>query len=76
VTISAKPVLGVTTMPVPNINIAAENGFVNIGCGASGTMLIDGGMNLVIKSATAVTIQAPTINLLGLPLVNGVPIPL
>lgn len=76
VTISAKPVLGVTTMPVPNINIAAENGFVNIGCGASGTMMIDGGMNLVIRSATAVTIQAPTINLLGLPLVNGVPIPL
>ncbi|MFL6124710.1 phage baseplate assembly protein V [Actinophytocola sp.] len=76
VTISAKPVLGVTTMPVPNIDIAAENGFVNIGCGESGTMMIDGGMNLLIKSATAVTIQAPTINLLGLPLVNGIPIPL
>ena len=76
VSISAAPVLGVTTMPVPNINIQAENGFVNIAAGAAGTMMIDGGMNLIIKSATAVTIQAPTINLMGLPLVNGVPIPL
>ncbi|HEY0452837.1 phage baseplate assembly protein V [Actinophytocola sp.] len=76
VSISAAPVPGVTTMPVPNINISAQNGFVNIGAGASGTMMIDGGMNLIIKSTTAVTIQAPTINLLGLPLVNGVPIPL
>jgi hypothetical protein len=62
--------------PVPNVNIQAENGFVNIGVGADGTMLIDGGMNLIIKSSTAVTIDAPTINLMGLPLVNGVPIPL
>jgi hypothetical protein len=76
VSISAAPVLGVTTVPVPNVNIQAENGFVNIGVGADGTMLIDGGMNLIIKSSTAVTIDAPTINLMGLPLVNGVPIPL
>jgi hypothetical protein len=76
VSISAAPVVGVTTVPVPNINIQAENGFVNIGAGADGTMLIDGGMNLIIKSAEAITINAPTVNIMGLPLVNGVPIPL
>jgi hypothetical protein len=76
VNITANPVPGVTTIPLPNINITTQNGFVNIGAGPTGTMLIDGGANLVIKSGTAITLQAPTINLLGLPLVNGVPIPL
>jgi hypothetical protein len=76
VSLSAKPVLGVTTIPLTNINISAENGFVNISCGEAGTMMIDGGANLLIKSATAITLQAPTVNIMGLPLVNGVPIPL
>jgi hypothetical protein len=76
VSLSANPVLGVTTIPLTNINISAENGFVNISCGEAGTMLIDGGANLIIKSSTAITLEAPTINIMGLPLVNGVPIPL
>lgn len=76
VILSAKPIIGVTTVPVPSINIAAENGFVNIACGEMGMMLIDGGANLVIKSATAITLEAPTVNVAGLLTINGVPIPL
>ncbi|GAB2791187.1 phage baseplate assembly protein V [Amycolatopsis magusensis] len=76
VNITAGPVLGVSSVPLPNVNITALNGFVNIGAGPTGTMMIDGGANLMIRSTTAITLQAPTINLLGLPLVNGVPIPL
>jgi hypothetical protein len=76
INLTASPVPGVTTIPIPNINIIAENGFVNIGAGAEGTMLIDGGINLIIKATGAITLDAPMINLLGLPLVNGVPIPL
>jgi hypothetical protein len=76
VNLSAKPIMGVTTIPVPSINITAENGLVNIACGEMGMMLIDGGANLIIKSATAITLQAPTVNVAGLLTVNGVPIPL
>ncbi|MDT8913125.1 phage baseplate assembly protein V [Amycolatopsis sp. PS_44_ISF1] len=76
VDLTASAVPGVTTIPVPNINIVAENGFVNIGAGAGGTMLIDGGVNLIIKATGAITLDAPLINLLGVPTVNGVPIPL
>ena len=76
VSLTAKPILGVTTIPVPSINIAAENGFVNIACGEMGMMLVDGGANLIIKSAAAITLEAPTVNVVGLLTVNGVPIPL
>lgn len=76
VNITANPVLGVTTIPLTNINISAENGFVNISCGEAGTMLINGGANLIIKSTTAITLEAPTVNVAGLLTVNGVPIPL
>jgi hypothetical protein len=75
VSLTAKPVVGVTTIPIPSITIAAENGFVNIGCGQMGMMLVDGGMNLIIKSTTAITLQAPTVNVVGLLTVNGIPIP-
>ncbi|WP_156756338.1 phage baseplate assembly protein V [Actinokineospora pegani] len=76
VNITADPVPGVTTMPLNNINISTMNGFINIGAGPSGTMLIDGGANLIIKSSTAITLNAPTVNIIGLPLVNGIPIPI
>ncbi|MGQ0839840.1 phage baseplate assembly protein V [Actinokineospora sp.] len=76
VNITAAPVPGVTMTPLPNINIAALNGFVNIGAGPSGTMLVDGGMNLIVKSAQAVTIQGSIVNIVGTLLVNGVPIPI
>jgi hypothetical protein len=76
VNLTASPVLGAPESIIPNINISATNGFVNIACGEEGTMMIDGGMNLIIKSTTAITLDAPTINILGIPLINGVPIPL
>jgi len=76
VSITANPVPGVTMIPLTNINISAENGFVNLSCGESGTMMIDGGMNLVIKSSTAITLDAPIVNVIGLLTLNGVPIPL
>ncbi|OLR92393.1 phage baseplate assembly protein V [Actinokineospora bangkokensis] len=76
VNISAAPVLGVTTVPLPNINISALNGFINIAAGPTGTMMVDGGANLLIRAATAITLEAPAVNILGVPLVNGIPIPL
>jgi Type VI secretion system/phage-baseplate injector OB domain len=76
VNISSKIIPGVTIMPLPNINITADNGFINMGVGSGGTMMIDGGMNLIIKSSELITLQATAINIVGLPLVNGVPIPI
>ncbi|MGX7826177.1 phage baseplate assembly protein V [Actinokineospora sp. 24-640] len=76
VNLMAAPVPGVTAIPLTNINILAQNGFVNIGAGAGGTMLIDGGTNLVIKSAQSLTIQSSAINIMGTVLVNGKPLPI
>lgn len=76
VNISAKMIPGVSMMPLPNVNITAENGFINMGVGSSGTMMIDGGINLVIKAGELITLQAGLINIVGMPLVNGIPIPI
>ncbi|TDQ00788.1 phage baseplate assembly protein V [Labedaea rhizosphaerae] len=76
INITASPVLGAPESILPNINIVAQNGFLNMAVGEEGSMLIDGGAALFIKSATAITLDAPTINIVGLPLINGVPIPL
>jgi phage protein D len=76
VNISAKPITGVTTVPIPSINIAAENGYVSIAAGESGLMQIDGGIALIIKSSVAITLEAPTVDVVGLLTLNGVPIPL
>ncbi len=76
VNISAKIIPGVTMMPLPNVNISAENGYISLSAGAGGTMLIDGGTNLIIKASTLITLQAAAVNIVGLPLLNGVPIPI
>jgi hypothetical protein len=76
VTISAKMIPGVSIIPLPNVNITAENGFINMGVGSAGTMMIDGGINLVIKAGELITLDAAIINIIGLPLVNGIPIPI
>lgn len=76
VSISAKIIPGVTMMPLPNVSIVADNGFVNLSAGSAGTMMIDGGTNLIIKASGVITLEAGTINLVGLPLINGVPIPI
>jgi hypothetical protein len=39
-------------------------------------MLLDGGMNLLLKSEGVITLQAEMVNIVGIPLLNGVPIPL
>ncbi len=76
VNLTATLALGGAATTPPNINISAADGFVNIGAGEAGTMLIDGGLNLIIKSSVAITLEAPAINLMGIPFVNGVPIPI
>ncbi|MFC5289605.1 phage baseplate assembly protein V [Actinokineospora guangxiensis] len=76
VTISATPIPGVTTIPLPNVNISAMNGFISLSSGPSGTMLIDGGTNLVISSAQTITLQSGAINIMGGVLVNGKPLPI
>jgi type VI secretion system (T6SS) baseplate-like injector VgrG len=74
--INAAPIPGVTLMPVPMVNIGTMDGLINIAAGAAGAVLIDGGTAININSTTAITLTAPTVDVVGLLTLNGVPIPL
>lgn len=76
VTLNAKPIPGVTLNPVPAINISTENGFLNIASGEMGAVQVDGGLLVNISSSVAITLNAPTVDVIGLLTVNGVPVPL
>ena len=59
--------------------LAASTGMagqLNISSGPAGVLMVDGGTMLTLKATTSITLQAPLVNINGLPLVNGVPIPI
>jgi hypothetical protein len=76
VSLTCNAVPGVSMIPLPSMNISCENGFIQIGAGEAGNIFIDGGQNVVIKAVETITLQAAMVNIIGLPLVNGIPIPI
>jgi hypothetical protein len=76
VSLTCNSVPGVSTIPLPSMNISSENGFIQISAGTDGNILINGGQNVVIAAEELITLQAEAINIIGIPLVNGIPIPI
>jgi hypothetical protein len=76
VSLTCNAIPGVSTIPLPSMNISSENGFIQMSTGPAGNIFVDGGQNVVIKATELITLQAAAINIIGLPLVNGVPIPI